>query len=106
MRESIRIAIYSTVAVLQTLHHVTKLFLKSTITITHTAAVGIYNAGHQQDFSSWSCATKTVKLQVLESKSENNEGTCHCSSAPHHACKSELCTLGMGETAGFVVMFH
>ena len=35
----------------------------------------------------------------------NNEGSWHCSSVPHHhhACKSELCTLGIGETAGFVV---
>ena len=83
----------------------TELFLKSTITKTHTAAVVVYNAArHQQDLSSWSGPAETVKLQVLQSKSENNEGSYHCSSAPYHACKSELCTLGAGETAGFVVM--
>ena len=33
----------------------------------------------------------------------NNEGSCHCSSAPYHACKSELCVLGAGETASLRV---
>ena len=37
------------------------------------------------------------------STGSNNEGSCHCSNAPYHACKSALCTLGIGETAGFVV---
>ena len=34
----------------------------------------------------------------------NHEGSCHSSSASYHTCKSELCTLGAGETASLVVV--
>ena len=79
------------------------------ITNTHTTAV-VYKAADMN---------KTLVVPLLPLKllrvsykhcsqrvrpGSNHEGSCHCSSAPYHACKSELCTLGIGETSGFVVI--
>ena len=68
------------------------------ITNTHTTVVVYKAARCQQDFSSC-CKYRSQRVRA----GSNNEGSCHCSSVPYHACRSELCTLGIGETAGFVV---
>ena len=79
-----------------TLHHVTELFVQCTIELLNT-----HNLVHK--------ANKTLVVQISchnlgVRAGSNNEGSCHCSSAPYRACKSELCTLGAGETASLVAL--